>query len=281
MDRATIAHRHLTSLGSHVVGLSIAIPVIIIWWLAFYGSQKLYDYSQTIKKSKEGASFVALAKGFQLLAIYLPVRVVVRTIFVILEQSHPSITHAATVVIIYLNIIFPLVAFMLISWAARQLSLIAKARTSFAGLNILVLIFSALSIVYSYVSFMGSSRAASANWLLTSEYGIPLPMRMFTIMIPCLFIWFVGFLAIYHIYLYQRYVKGIVYKQLLNGLTTGLSLVVFISIALQFLTLSAASLQQLRFSSVLVLAYLVLFAAGLAFVQVALGVRRLKLLDEV
>jgi hypothetical protein len=106
-------------------------------------------------------------------------------------------------------------------------------------------------------------------------------LRVATILIPYMFMWAVGLLASYEIILYQQNVKGIFYRQSMKLLAIGLSLEIGASIIIQFITTISSSLRSLPTAAVMLIAFSVLTLVGVSFVIIALGVRKLKRLEEV
>jgi len=281
MDHETMVRRHLTLGQARVASLAIAIASVVIWLLSFYGARRLQEYSQGIKKAPDGEAFTRLAQGVWLLALYLPMRALVKILLNYLVRNHPGLQGAVNDVIIYVTLLLPLVGFVVISQAAWSLARLAKVKMSLSEIYTLSLVYITLGVTYSYVSFTAQGHIPPSNWLVTSLDSIPLAFRIVTVIVPYLFMWFIGLLAVYDLYLYQQQVKGIFYRQSLRWLSSGLMAVIVVSIAIQFATAMAPSLQKLSFRGVLLLVFGLIIILGAAFAVIAKGVRRLKKLDEV
>jgi hypothetical protein len=103
---------------------------------------------------------------------------------------------------------------------------------------------------------------------------------MLTVVAPYLFIWFLGLLATYEIYLYQKNVDGICYRQCLRWLSLGLVVGTIGSISIIYLTTMAANLQHWPLVVVVSIAYIALIVTGGAFIMIAQGVERFKMIEE-
>jgi hypothetical protein len=279
-DPATIHKYHLDLTAARAVSLGVAIPFIAIWLIAFYGSYALKEYSLRIKRHRDGAAFVMLATGVQITALYLPIRAVTKAVLNYTAHLHPVLAPYTTTVITYVNLLFPLVGFICINRAAKQLTDMAKARASLRALHLLGLTFIGLGVLYCYVIFTSKGDIAPTNWLITTQQYIPTFLRITTVMIPNLYMWLVGLIAVYEIYLYQKYAQGVLYRQALRLLSIGLAAVIASSILLQFITALSPHLTKLSLRNTLVITYSMLFLLGAAYITIARGVQQFKKLDE-
>ena len=281
IDDATMERRGLSLAQAQIAGLSVAIPMVIIWWLAFYGALHLYEYSRSIRRAPDGPPFFKLSIGMLLLAWYLPVRMAAKAILNYSAHLYPSFSNVVDVTITYVNLLVPVIAFVVIGFAVRDLSKLANIKTSLRTNYILGLAFISISVALCYVTFAVTDTIAPNNWLATSQTAIPLPLRVVTVTIPYLFMWFVGLVAAYEMYLYQRQIKGVFYRQSLRLLSAGITSVILASIAIQFLTVTAGRLQHLPFGVILGIAFSLILLVGVAFMMISRGVQRLKRLGEV
>jgi hypothetical protein len=279
-DTATIVAHHLTKSQAQVIALSVAIPLIITWFIAAYGAWKLKEYADSIKKYKDGAAFATLATGVQLLVIYMPVRSVPKILLNYFAYLHPGWTSATNLAITYINIILPLLAYMVIGNAARKLFTLAQIKVSNKLLYPMILIFSIIGVTFSYSTYSVTDKLTPSDWLVMTNYDIGIPLRIATVIIPYLFMWFVGMLAAYEIYLYQKYVKGVFYRQCLKLLSIGLTIEIISSIAIQYVITITPSLRHTPLGFDLSIVYSVIAIIILAFVLIAMGVNKLKQIEE-
>lgn len=281
LDHATLGRRQLDLIVARIVSVSVAILFVAVWYLALYASAQLRSYSIKIRLYRDGPAFVDIANGVQLLAFYLPARNVTKIVLNYEVFLHPSFTSLANVFITYASLAIPLVAFILIGRGAQRFESVAKTRVSLPELYALGMSFILLTVWYCYASFTHANNTLSANWLVTIPSALPPLLRTVTIIMPYIFMWFVGLIAVYGIILYQRYVQGIIYRQALKFLSLGLALLIIISIIIQFVTASIGELQASAFAIVLAITYGLIIFLGLAFGLIARGVRNLWLLDHI
>jgi hypothetical protein len=279
-DPATIARRGLSIGEARFIALTVAVPLVIVWLFAFYGSWRLKAYAKSIEQHPDGAAFIKLATGIQLIALYLPIRSVTKILLNFLAYHHPSLTTATNLIITYINVLIPLVAYMLIGQAAHRLCVLGKVHVSLRARYSLTLVFSILAVTFCYTSCSSDSLSPS-DWLVVTQYNITPALRLLTIVIPYVFMWFVGLMAVYEIASYQTSVKGVFYRQSLRLLSIGLALEILASIGTQYVTAIASTLRSLPTGLVLSIAYTFLLVVAVAFIMIARGVDRIKKLEEV
>lgn len=280
-DHHTMLRQHLSEPHARIISMTISVLMIGIWWVAYRVSERVWDYGMSIRKEVDGPPFVLLGAALRLMAIYLPVRMVSKLSLNYLASLHPSWQSVANTILTYSNLVFPLIAFVLIGQAAQKLAILAKVKVSLWSLYANAIIFITLGVLYCYTVFSVHGIPSPTSWFVTSQQQIPMLLRVITVVIPYTFMWFVGIRAAHQIYLYQKHAKGIFYRLALKWLAVGLVGILATSIFLQFLTATAANLQNLRFRTMLILAYLVVFLLGISFLVMAKGLRKLKLIDEV
>lgn len=278
-DPATIAVRHLSKVEARGMALTLAISLIIVWLFAFYGAWRLREYSSSIKQYPDGKGFMSMSTGILLIALYLPIRSVAKIILNYSAFRYPSLTQSTNLVVTYLCIIIPLIAYLFISRAAQGLVAMTKAKISLRMMYLLALAFCLLAVTYCYATFTNANKLTPSDWLITTDYEISEPIRMLTILVPYLFMWSIGLIAVYEIYIYQKVVKGIVYRQCLRLLCIGLAIEILASICMQYVTAIAASITKIPTPIMLVILYSVLILIAVAFCIIAKGVSRLRRLE--
>jgi hypothetical protein len=239
------------------------------------------EYAHSIRMFKDGRALTQLASGVLLLVFYLPVHALLKTSLTYLAYQHPTLAGPSEAAIIYANIIIQLVVFLLISRAASNLRRLAQVIVSPREVYILSLLLSVLCVGFCAATFSGHGTITPTTWLVTAEQTLPIAVRAVTVVVPYLFIWMIGFWAVYELYLYQTFVTGVLYKKLLKKLSVGLSLVITLSILLQFFTAVADDVSRLGLGIIVGIIYALLLLLGLAFLLIAQGARRLQKLDEV
>ncbi len=278
-DPATIVNRHLSRSEARVMALSLAISLIIVWLFALYGSWRLRAYGNSIKQYRDGKVFLRLSTGVMILAVYLPIRSLVKILLNYLAYRQPNLTHVTNLIITYICILIPLVSYIYVSQAAQGLVAMIKAKISLRMIYFLVLAFCLIAATYCYATYTTTNKLTPSDWLITTDYDVTSPIRIVTIIVPYLFMWSIGLIAVYEIYIYQKVVKGIVYRRSLKLLSIGLSIEILASIVMQYVTSIAASLVHIPTPFMLLILYGVLILIAIAFFIIAKGVSRLSRLE--
>jgi len=102
-----------------------------------------------------------------------------------------------------------------------------------------------------------------------------------TIMVPYLYVWFIGLLASYEIAIVSKNVKGVLYRRALQLLGAGLVTIIVSSIALQYISGVSTHTTHIVFDYKLVVGVLFRIVGGAGFIMLALGALRLKRIEEV
>lgn len=270
---------HLSSLQYRFILLAVTLPELIAWLVAFEGYARLRQYVHAIRKTKEGRHFDKLATGSAWLAWSLPLPVILALLLNALASAWLAFYPASVIIGNYFNLLLPLVAFSLIGGAARGLVNNAKIRFSLSGARTIMLIFLVAGVSYCYFTFRHfdpDSLGSSHN-----PYFLPIWLMILTVIIPYLYAWFAGLLGAYEITLFSKQTTGVLYRQALRLLASGLVVIIVSSIAVQYMN----SIQPLvghlviNYQLVLTSIFRVIEAGG--FILMALGASRLMRIEEV
>ncbi|HSX43556.1 MAG TPA: hypothetical protein VLF59_05745 [Candidatus Saccharimonadales bacterium] len=272
-DKATLVKYHLTTLDVRLLSVTLIIPEAIIWFVALFGAESLQRYSRLIKGGAEGKQVHTLARGLFLLAIGMPLASIFSAALNVVTVHRPSFKATAVIIQNYVNLVFPLAAFLFISAGSRGLTDLRKARPRLLMLNMVIGAVTILGIVFC-------SLITVAHHALRTKYHMSPELVMLTLGIPYVYMWFLGLLACTELQAYTHTVEGIVYRRSWNLLIIGLTAVIMISILLQYLSTLASWLDSLSLDWVLVLLYVLLLIYGAAFIVLALGTKRLAKIEE-
>src|SRR3546814_738920 len=67
-DQAVLERYHLTVAQLNLLRLTVVLPLIAIWFAAFYGYDKFSLYARSIQNSSDGPAFGYIASGLGVLA---------------------------------------------------------------------------------------------------------------------------------------------------------------------------------------------------------------------
>lgn len=269
----------LSSATYHMLMLVVILPLIGIWFGAFYSYARLRQYSDAIVDAPEGKDFSKLAHGFSVLAIGSAASAILALILNTIGNSSTGFYPAAVIINNYTGIIVPLIAFSLISVGTRSLNLRNNISNGGTGSKLLVFIFMIFGVLYCYITFshlhLGS--AASTN----NPYYLPVWLMIATIIVPSLYTWFIGILAAYEMYLYSKHIQGLFYQHAMRLLSYGVIAVITSSIVVQYFHTATPRTGHLPLSSALMIVYLALVFMALGYVLLSLGARQLRKIEEV
>lgn len=269
----TLDKYHLTASSARLLNLTIIVPLAVVWFTAFYGYSKLDTYRRLIANTKDGQQVTRLRSGFLVLALGLPVSSILNRLLDLWALDNPSAEPASIILKNYLGITVPLLAFTFISWGAHGLANLTRKYPSQRSLNAIQFLTLSLGLTYVYL-------IARAPGTIAEVYHLSIAPFLFTIILPYTFMWFLGLMAAYEIYLYSRRAKGIVYRKSWRLLSYGMVAIIIFSILLEYLGTLSEQLESLSLSWLLILIYVLLVLWAGSYILVALGAKRLMKIEE-
>ncbi|HSX45659.1 MAG TPA: hypothetical protein VLG27_01480 [Candidatus Saccharimonadia bacterium] len=272
-DPLTLLRYHISATGLRLLDVSIIVLLVGIWFAGFYGYTKLQEYSKLIQADKDGKQIAWLTKGLLLLVLWLPVSEVASSILNYYALKHPGSQAAATIIDNYLNLLFPLVGFVLIGIGARGLTRLTRFKPTFWMPNLLYLGIIYVGLIYYRLMVTTHGRA--------QVYHLSIWMMLLTLAAPYIFMWSTGLVATYELYRYQHKVAGVVYRRSWDMLALGLGWLIVTTILFQYLTTLVNRLSSLSIYWVLAIVYSVLAVLSVGFILIALGAKKLKKIEEV
>lgn len=273
-NKATLVQYHISATGLRWLDLTIVIPIVAIWFAAFYGYQKMSNYVRLIADTKDGRQIARLTQGILLLTLSLPIGSLTAILTRFIAAHHPAFTAAGVIISNYVNLLLPLAAFYIISRGTRGLTLISKKRPSYRVSHALTALAIVVGVLYGYfVSRPGA--------YLGQAYHLSDALVLTTIVIPYIYTWFLGILAAYEIHLYSRNLSGVIYRQGWDLLAFGLGAIVVVSVLLQYLGTLSVQLKSLTLHWMLLLVYVLLVLLSAGYVLLALGAKKLIKIEEV
>lgn len=276
-DKATLAHYHLSDAGARAITISVVIPIAIIWTIGAFGTIQIKRYSQLIKSSKEGKPLNIISDGLMVLVIAQVLSSDISSTVGIILRHHLSWTPTLTIINNYLAVLLTGAGLSIVAFGAWKLMNLLNRRPSPWAQHGLVFLVIILSSIYSYSIIREPIHTPLARRL----YFMPDWLILLSIAIPYLIFWYLGFLASYSIYNYQKNVKGAIYRGSLSYVAGGIAMVVVSSIAVRFLASISTSLSRLKITPVLLIIYAFLAIIGIGFLLIAWGAKKLRRIEEV
>lgn len=265
-----------------LLSLAIVLPLIAVWFAAFYGLIHLVEYARRIKDSEDGVGFRWLTAGMITIGVGLPLNSLITTL-VSRGAAMDLISQAtSTIISTHTAILFPLIGFFLVAVGSRKLMKSAKKpEDSTLRFAIVAAGLAILSVLYTYTALQNPAREVAIPPALTATYYMNDLLIVTTIIIPYVLVWMFGFYAVIWLRAYERSVGGILYKKALKKLNRGLLLVILASIIIQLLTAAVTSIYAWQLGAIVLLLYLLVAVVGGGYLIIALGAKGLAKLEEV
>ncbi len=279
-DQETLTKYHISSGQAIGLALTVAIPYLLIWFIALGGFLRLKDYITSIRGGKDGEAFLIIGHGILLLTLWLPLSAVFGGFATHYYQSHPSATADMVRLTNYITLAILFPAFWLINRGAhRLLSLVKRPSYQFPQMAIVACI--GLAALYVFLTLSDPARQVPVGGVKAASYYLPDWATVTTIVIPRLIMWFLGIQAIYFIYLYRHKVKGALYRGALRNLANGLGWVVITTIVLRMFQSFSTQLSDLNLGLLLLIVYFLLIIIGAGYVLIAKGAKSLQRIEEI
>src|SRR4051812_18386024 len=89
-DPDTMQRYHLSRGQLVLLVLTIALPYMVIWFIALFGYLRLSVYASAIRQSREGKALGLIAQGLLILVLWLPINAVLGNIITYMSRAHPD-----------------------------------------------------------------------------------------------------------------------------------------------------------------------------------------------
>ena len=272
-DPKHLAELHTDSFSYRLAVASILVPYALIWFAGFYAFEKLQQYSKPLKGTKDGDAFRKITRGMGALAFSLVVPTIISLILKAIVVHNRDFEIPSIIITHYLALVPGLVSFFLLYNGARALLNTVNGRVRRPDIRWHAAWFLLLSVVFTHIAIQ--------NHFQANPYHMPLVVLMVTIIVPYLYGWVVGLLCAYDLYVYGDMVKGVLYRRAMKQFAAGILIAIIASIAIQFI--NTTLLQQIKDSlgAILIFNYCLLAVIATGLVLIALGTKKLKLMEEV
>lgn len=270
---------HLTGAQYQYLLLIIKIPLIAAWSIAFYSYRRLREYADQIKDTPEGSDYSVIAAGIGWLAWGFAVPPVVGTFLGQMAQSHPSLTAVAVSFNSYMYLLVTVVALSFISAGIHKLARRSSINFEMRQIRYIVGVLVALSVAFCSLiagRLHGTSLGDSFN-----AFYLPNIIVWTTIVIPYLYAWCLGIIGVFELIIFAQQTTGIIYKQALRYLAIGLAIIVVSMISLQYFRAFIPRVGNLAINGALIMAYAIYATNAIGGVSLAIGVKRLKRIEDI
>lgn len=272
----TITRYKITERESKILGLKLAVPILIIWLIAMYGATALNFYAKTIHKAREGRGYKLLSAGIYILVFQL----IASNFINIISNFHPAQRGAIRIFSIYESAFITLIAYITLSWGAWKLvqyaGLVKRSKQIAVGCLVVVALIGWLYVKTILANeYRGVAPVAGSQ----ATYGVSDILIFTTIAPQYLIAWFAGLFAVSNVVLFQLKVKGVIYKRSFRNFAIGFSMLIGMSIFLQFLSQAVSYFAKIGLNQIVGIVYGLLVAITIGYVFIALGARKLTKLE--
>jgi hypothetical protein len=279
-EAGTAEKYKVSETGLQLLRLSVAIPLILIWFAAFYGYDIFKRYSEGIHADADGRAFGHIANGVGVLAVSMPINSIINQIVGYLTRQSADLTPVLVTASRYIVLLLYVLAFILIFQGSKQLAAMRKDDGGGKKPDYLsILIASALGISHAYLVLISPEGQAAASGSAQAAYYLPDPVVILTRVIPYAILWFIGFRALSNINSFQAGTDGIIYKKTLPLLSRGLMSVILVSVSLQFLTALTPAITALPLKPLLGIVYLLILVMAAGYLCIAAGAKKLQRIE--
>jgi hypothetical protein len=279
-NQALVKHYHLSPVAIRFLDITVVIPLILIWSTAYYGYSMTKKYASTIIEDKDGVEISKISNGIAVLAFGGPINSIISTITNYIAHLHGGFLPKATIINNYSSLTVAFVGFIIIGGGARGLADTVKLRTSYKSIQNLAVVVIILVTIFTYLIFHTLPQSLKLGISPKPSYYLPDDLLIFTIVIPYIYLWFIGGMAAMDLYGFYKKVKGIIYKQSMKYMAIGVSFLVVTYVVLQYLTTLSAKLYNLKLASLLLVVYPLLILISVGYVLVAIGSKKLNKIEE-
>jgi hypothetical protein len=271
----TLHTLHISAAMYRTAILTLILPYGVIWFAAFYAFDNLERYAIKLGRSaREGKAFRRIANGVGIMAWGLALPTIISLILGGVAAHQPGFKAMHIIINNYILLLVPLISFNVINKGTRQLIDILGVKVGRFSSQLFALAYITIGVFFVY--FVLRNHHTSNN-----PYHLAIMPLIITLIIPYLYAWLIGLLSAYELWLYARKAVGVLYKQALVQLSGGIAIVIAAAIAVQYITSSYTSKTNISLTNVLIIMYALLAVQALGYVMIALGAKRLKIIEEV
>jgi hypothetical protein len=259
-----------------LVRLTVIVPLFFIWFIAIRGVIAFKNYAALLPQGAESSGLNQIATGLLWIVAYL----VVQTLFgaILPYYFHGSSYNSLAIIRDHIPPFASLIGFGLVYSGSHRLRHIAHFTTWTRG-TLWATVGYFVFAFFLVLEFVGSPQTPVANTAVNAGVLVSHNTLIFTLILPYLAAWYMGLLASINIGKYATTVKGVLYKNALKDLKTGLWGVLFFVSILQVLSFASSIISNLRLASVLLLLYVLLILYAIGFVFVREGAKKLARIE--
>jgi hypothetical protein len=275
--KAELNHKSTSSpgIGTLLLSLSVAIPEIAIWVLAFVSSIRLKQYTMTIKKFKDGKSLRYVSDSLLLMSLYVVLLSASGSVVELFRYSHSL--RAVVVLENYIPLSIALASSLLLCLGSIRLNRMVSIRFKIHTRLGIASVYVAIAALFARHFYVAEPKLVPQNGI--PRFVLSDKLLFFSYILPHLIMWAVGIFGCVSMANYSLFTKGAIYKRLFNKLYQGILLVFICTFLAQLFIISDFNLNGMSLG--LILVYLLLVLAACGFVLIYRGSESLGKLENV
>lgn len=270
----------LSETEARFLKLTITLPIILIWFAAYYGWTKFSNYAHTVRDGKEGPALKKLSDGLLVLIFWLPLTSVGSSLYSYLRSLSDDWTKPLVIFNNYYNVVILLIAFVLLYQGSVLLFGLTKSLKKWRWAPYLLVLLTAASAYFAYLTLNDPHRMQGEGTAAASYY-LPDWMIAATIIFPYLVIFYLAFKTIDNLHRYRLQIKGVLYKKALIHIANGIGWLVLAILGIRYLVALSSVVNGASLKGVLALIYSLVLLIALGYLLIAFGSKRLQKIEEV
>ncbi|MBI2013363.1 MAG: hypothetical protein HYS87_00820 [Candidatus Colwellbacteria bacterium] len=276
---------NISEQGLFIIRVTLAIPMFIIWFAGVFAFSALKRYVNLIRDTKEEPAFRDMLKGVGFIVWLGILSSIISTTSSYFAQgaSDFSWRPITSTLSQYFFVIPYLIGFSyFLRSSMRFFNLHGKTLKFTKKFIIAASVFISL-LGYIFLTLIFSHEASFQQvGDIRPTYYIGPAAATLTLIVPTFIAWFLGIASIQGFSRYVKEATGIIYKSMFNWISLGIVFLVFLSIFLEGLrSIGSAAILQLGLWQILALIYILIFIIAVAYISLAIGVRKLTKIESV
>jgi hypothetical protein len=271
---------NLTNSKTHVLQLSLLLPIVVIWWIAAYGAERFKRYTTKIKSHKDGRALDKISTGL----IILVLSIVLNSMFGVLRgwAVQNGWLAAFTNLSNHLAVVGPLIAYGFMWRGSEELkALVKKPKSDTRNTLLLFLLLAIIAVIYTVTVTNYAYLDSTPDSTRYSSFYSSAPLVLLTIALPYLISWGLGFKTALNLVEYRSQVKGAIYRAMLFRLVVGVLIVVGFYFVVQLLFAFSTFFARAGLGSILLVIYLLIIGYAAGFLVIASGAKKLANIEQV
>jgi MFS family permease len=270
---------NITPAKTHLLQVSFALPIVLIWAAAVYGAERFKSYALSIKNDKDGRALNKIASGLVLLVV----SVMFSGLSGILRPwaLRDGWLQQFTIAFGYLQVLLPLAAFYIMYRGSQKLKKALPTKATMSSWLYVLLIMVPVAVLYLAVVFNYAYRNSTPDASKYSSFYLPDYLILLTLIAPYLAGWALGLKAALNIAAYRKRVNGVIYRAALSRLVVGVMTIITFAVLLQLLISLSAYLSHAGLGAILLVVYLIVLTYSIGFLILASGAQKLNAIEKV